>query len=321
MLAFIRDDAHITQDKVEQDSSKRKNLAALKGVLRSKHMVQPWTDAHDLTTRVVESLRNHISDDEDGHSPRPGWYRGDSLGYSGNVADELARLSAENDTLRRRLDEINASRAPQLDLVDIGNLKITEFKAQRSLYTFNSFGRANSPSSIASVMIGTVPTEEYEKFLDDVNRSFEVKLRIVNSGNKAAKDVVVDFEFMPCTEAALMEPELPQSAIMATVSIPPRWKTDPAEHAYIDQRRRDGDSAFVRQRIRSVSPGIGEDLVPFVVHSKHLNGEGWTMVCKYSVTDSEGSTLKGSFSIAVEFDRTKTMTETEIKTAFRATKS
>jgi hypothetical protein len=319
VLGFIREDAYITQDKAEQDSAMRDRLAALKSTLRQKHLVQNWTDADDLARKVVEALRNHINDDEDGECPRPGWYRGDSVGFSPDVAGELARLSAENEKLRRRLDDLTSVKeAAQFEIVDAAGNKLTEYRNASPRYAFVK-DRTQRHETVPSLHFeASVPPSKYVAFVDEINRSLEVGIRILNKGGRSAKDVVVDLEFLSCAAVELEPPRRPRpSSSFVDFSVAPRWKTDATEHAYIDRYRATGDNGFVRQRIKLIAPGVSEELVPFWVTAKQLDPGGWSMTCNYSITDSDGSALKGTFSLVVTFGKTTNLTEAQIEAVFK----
>ncbi len=312
VLGFIREDGSITQDKVERGETERKKLSEFKATLQKKHLVQKWTDGDDLARKVVEALRNHINDDEDGDHPRPGWYRGDSFGFSANVADELARLSVENDGLQRRLEEINALRNVFFELIDANGERVTELRLKRPRRTLAKYDSAGVAGFQA-------PKEQIAQFLEKLNRSLEVSFRVLNKGNRAAKDIVVDFEFVRC---ARIEPDAPERPRGAYVIFPgsqagENWKVDPKEHAYIDKFRVENKrNGFLRQRVKAIAPGVNEELVPFWVSALDASDGGWTMECNYSITDSDGAQLKGTMPIFVEFGGTEELTTSEIERRF-----
>lgn len=96
VLAFVRSYNHVTGDKVDPD---RTNIDALRTIVRDTHHAPEWSDATDLASKVAHSLWEQISKDEGTAKERVGWIRG-SEAASGAVTAELARLSAENATLR-----------------------------------------------------------------------------------------------------------------------------------------------------------------------------------------------------------------------------
>ncbi len=301
VLGFVRDDSHITQDKAEADPIKRAKLTAFKGVLRQTHMVQGWTDGADLARKVVDALRNHIADDEDAGRARPGWYRGDKIVLPGNVAPELARLSSENEAMRRQIAQLTSLGGVALEVVSssggsvAGGIRII---ATRCLVSRGARGRDSSTFG----MLSSPSSGEFAEYTERINRSVLVELSIQNSGHKPARDVVIDLHLDRCAAVELALPDPPSAlSVMAIAHAGVDWKTDPKEHVYIDHYRAAGGAATVRQRVKTIVPGVRESLVPFWVTTSGDGVSDWTVDCAYCAADTSGATVKGSVQIGVHF--------------------
>ncbi|MBK7872138.1 MAG: DUF4062 domain-containing protein [Saprospiraceae bacterium] len=92
-------DDKIEKDKrlvLEQDNNKE--LKAFKQFVTEKKVVRFWNDVRDIKYFILESL-NEFEKRED----LIGWIKGDQAVDSGEIAEQLARLSKENAELRERL--------------------------------------------------------------------------------------------------------------------------------------------------------------------------------------------------------------------------
>lgn len=126
ILAFIRDMSAIPADRLDADRTRIDNF---KSLIKQKHLYSTWKQKDDLAKAVSTALTTQITDDLDETRQRPGWYRGDALpGPSPEIAEEIARLSAENNRLRRALEELQASKIAQLEVVDSQLSPLSEYK-------------------------------------------------------------------------------------------------------------------------------------------------------------------------------------------------
>src|SRR4051812_21981391 len=78
VLAFIRDSAHVTMDKIDRGKA-AELLEVFVKTVRGSHLCEKWTTEEDLCSRVSQAVRKAIEDAELDGTPRPGWYRGDQL--------------------------------------------------------------------------------------------------------------------------------------------------------------------------------------------------------------------------------------------------
>jgi Domain of unknown function (DUF4062) len=139
-LVFIRSKASISAVNVEDNSSLAKKLESFKKRVKERHHCVEWGTKEELVASVSNALRNHILDDEDSGTPRPGWYRGDELPKAATL-DEFARLSTEAAELKSKLESLRAgiADAPSLALVYRNQLPVTkEHKIDRSLKIYDS---------------------------------------------------------------------------------------------------------------------------------------------------------------------------------------
>ncbi|MRG98616.1 DUF4062 domain-containing protein [Polyangium spumosum] len=316
VLGFIRADTHITQADVEKDAAKQAKLITFKARLKKQHLVQEWTDAEDLARKVVEALRNHIHDDEDRRCPRPGWYRGDSIDFSSTVADELARLSAENEALRRQVEEVKGGKRVCLELTDAYDNVFVD--SSEVAYEVPKYVLNRESAAIVDAVTGVVSSShsEYERFLDRANRSMTFHARVRNTGNKPAKEVTVDLEFEGCEQVNLVGYEAP-SVPEHLRGIAPRWKMDTARHVYIDRTFGRGGKVCVRQRVKNIAPGVAEDLVYFLVRAEAMDANGWSVTCSYSITDADGARTKGSFLLVTQFKTQEALSEEQVAARFK----
>jgi hypothetical protein len=74
VLAFVRDQASITANKMDTDAAEK--LAAFILKINTNHLCSTWKTADDLALRIVQALSRAIQDAEDDGIPRPGWVRG-----------------------------------------------------------------------------------------------------------------------------------------------------------------------------------------------------------------------------------------------------
>lgn len=87
-------------DKRETDEKKRPKLEAFKKKVMSK-IVEFWEDRKSLRAAFAESFMNLVS-----QRPRDGWVRA-SQAARPEVANEIARLSKENKSLRAKVEDYN----------------------------------------------------------------------------------------------------------------------------------------------------------------------------------------------------------------------
>ncbi|WP_437687423.1 DUF4062 domain-containing protein [Sorangium sp. So ce176] len=297
VLAFIRRDSAVTQNLAERNPDNTQKLAEFKKKLRDNHLVRDWSQDSDLVHAVVESLRNHIADDEDNDRARPGWFRGDSIDASPNVLEELARLSRENEDLRQRLKSIEGGTAV-LGVVDEHGAPLAGIQYDSTMHTL---------SDASSKSLSRKLFDAQKNFLDKYNRLVHVELYISNSGARAAKDVLVDLSFEPCEDIQLVRERAPShvsdySAVSPTLI--PRWMTSPTEHVYIDRHRVQNGRGIVRQRIKSVATGTTERTVGFwVLLARSENGISCT--CSYHLTAIDGEKFSGEIPISINYTRSK----------------
>jgi hypothetical protein len=98
ILAFL----HGAPDKIEvgktdKDTDQAKRLDEFRAKLRSGRIVEFWSDANDLCTKVVIAISNTIN-----LAPAVGWVRGDQA-IDPKVLQEAQRLRIENAELQRRI--------------------------------------------------------------------------------------------------------------------------------------------------------------------------------------------------------------------------
>lgn len=208
ILAFVREATHVSGDMVETETGRTRKLKAFRRKVESAHLREPWTTDEDLVGRVANALGRAILDDEDNDTPRPGWYRGDTI-PSAHVAEELAQLSTqsrqlmeENVQLREMMRGI-AIRPPELRLMISSsydeNVRMLPLgRVHTIVEPVPTQPRAgNSPSTVAARIkaqwADTVQT--WKRLNAEAKRGNETDwliLSIENQGEVHAKNVVVE---------------------------------------------------------------------------------------------------------------------------------
>lgn len=307
VLAFIRNDRSITADKLDDGPDKhikQAKLQALKNHLRDTHLCVPWDQAEDLAAAVSDGLRNHIDDDESEGIAPTGWVRG---GDMLRTASELARLSEENRDLRARVAAFEIGRVElQFALRNVasedGNegglieLDGRELEMPRTLFRY----QRPAPQRAFGIDLGDLYTggpshEDYESWVDKVNRSTPIQLSVANTGKRKATDVVVKIHIAPAND------------ISRDVDPPTRFPnvspiSHPSQNVYIESIRVvDDGSASVLVRIRNIAPGLYAEIddlyvllpdpeTPVVVQATATDGEGDSVSVRFEIVNRvEGS--------------------------------
>ena len=287
VLAFIRDQAAVTQDKAERDPSRVAMLEDFVHLVESNHHREGWTDQADLVSRVSTALNNHVQDDEHDGRERPGWYRGDQLPASAEALDEMARLSKENADLRTELASHRAER-PRLEVWSHGKQVSDELFLQQP--------RVKLPESIAKTdsydifSASRLEADPY-KVADAINTTIWFKFALHNSSSVPARSVRVQISIAPAEDIVIR----PASMIMIPIT---DRRANPTAHVYIDQYSADGGVGRIIQRIKSVNPGGDEPLVKFGVRLPR-DVQHHQLKCHVSATDEGGLVLDVKFSVIV----------------------
>lgn len=97
VLAFKREDSHITKAGMESEPNQQERLRAFEKEVADAHKWTRWTTADDLAEKVSFSLTTAIADDLEDGKPRPGWYRGGAAtGMSGEWPVQASPEIAES---------------------------------------------------------------------------------------------------------------------------------------------------------------------------------------------------------------------------------
>lgn len=300
ILAYIRDPASVTADKMESEPEQQTRLRDFIAEVKSRHLCKSWKQADDLRHEVVQALTQKIMDDEDADRARPGWFRGDEL-PSAISMDEFARLSAEAADLRRLLAE-HSSRKAVLSLAWRDGDDNHDFVVSRERLVLD--GPDVDPFGRPSVYAGQSPTNR----LADMNRSFPLDLILRNSGAVAARNITVDIEIGHA--AGLV--------VYPTSTFSPNrnpWQLDAQQHVYVDRWSEPDPKigrnvANMRQRVRLIAPSGSEELVGVTLY---LDANQTQVNLTYQVRDEDGATAEGSLRGTLNITGTRTVTSEEAR--------
>lgn len=297
VLSFIRDLTEIKVTHTDQGEGAREKQDKLRQFIaqvKDKHHAITWRDKEDLAKKVGASLANHIREDEDSDSPRPGWFRGDSIIFSPNAVDEMARLSAENNTLRHELAKLHEANNVELAILNAEKLPLEDLTVNRKFLIYREDRTMIDPFGPDSAA--------YKKFIDRQNRIIWLKLKIINKGTSPASDVVVDISASPVDEMLDRSDPLP-----SMIRVPIGRSVALGGHVYIDSTEAVNNTGKMRQRIKTIAPGITESLLPFglLVHGEGGENLSQTSIIarvNYCVTDRSGKKCEGEFIATAVFD-------------------
>jgi hypothetical protein len=105
VLAFLHaDPQRIEVGRTDRKKSLAKKLEAFRTRLSKRvRMIDRWTDAQDLCTKVILALTHQAN-----LTPRVGWVRGDQA-VDPKMMQEMQRIRTENEDLKRRLAQLDAA--------------------------------------------------------------------------------------------------------------------------------------------------------------------------------------------------------------------
>ena len=296
VLAFIREDAHITADKSENESEPREKLSRLKEELRGKHLCEQWGTTDDLKSKVVQALQNQIGEDEDSGEPRPGWYRGDEIGGPSTL-EEFARLSSENAELKSRLDTLTGDTKEQLELIEQDGNPVhprRERETQRVRVV-------TSPSSAFMADFGRPRPADLEEYINAKRQTVWLEFRVLNRGQKPARNVVADFRAVPVSGVYVHSLRRSSPIVIKQAATP--FYLDPSEHTYVEYRREADGVGEIRQRVKQIAVGGHEDLIAmgFQAQTMSQSDEDVQIEITYNVRSEDGVTTEGKFSVTMHF--------------------
>lgn len=299
VLAFLREQSSIPGDMVERDSEKLKKLQDFIGKVKTTHLCRTWKTAEELSAIVASSLRNHIQDDEDDSRVRPGWIRGDSI-PSLTSLNEFARLSAENARLKSELAFAQNSQKQRATLCLIHSADDGSDSPVKRLVTRAPVFKP-APAVGQKAALGVLSMDprraELQAYLKKVNSSMLLELSVKNTGQVAARNVVVDFKFPNSKDIHLhLKPDSDSGAELI------KDVRDSSRHCHVTSKSKQA----TRQRLKLIAPGVAEPLVRFYVEFGNvISGGEDKLVGHYSIVDEEGSNAQGQIEIVKQWDSTE----------------
>lgn len=207
VLAFVRERDVSTKPKErENDPELKKKVDQFVSKATANKMCDFWTTPEDLATKIAVALPKVFL-----RHKRPGWIRAET--DSGNISEELARLSKENNHLRRKLEQLKEEeKKPDLKIRINGQEEITLEKKKFELpsipsklsfsdvpdelrdsvreYEINSYN-----SRIPSKEILEKLEDEYRAYWEINENSNPIKVEVVNTGEAKANSVWLGVDF------------------------------------------------------------------------------------------------------------------------------
>lgn len=288
VLAFIREEGHITGDKADKDPEKQRELAAFKKELKDAHHCERWTTVEDLRAKVAQALHLNIQEDEAEGNARPGWFRGDEVPASPTALEEFARLSADNGEMRQRLARLDEAAVADLCLEPLGPF----VKRTPRIHVVSDGDTTDYNETVA------------REYIDEVIPTVWFELNLVNRGRGVATNVVCDFDLSGVEAFSVYSIEPSTHAVNKTQFF------DPGAHVHIDYSARQ----HLRQRVRSVAPDGYESLVRFGVKVRSLNLSGDETVhmsIPYQIRSDRAESVGGSLDVSLVFIGAQHLSGTE----------
>jgi hypothetical protein len=293
VLAFIRDAAHITADKVDRGKA-AEHLEAFVKTVRGAHLCEKWTTEEDLCSRVSQAVRKAIEDAELDGTPRPGWYRGDQLPSLATV-DELAVLSLENRKLRAQVAAFARPEGVVLEILDAAGKAQGDIEVAQPRYEVY----AEDSELFAHRRV----SGRFVQVADLVSRTYWLELKMRNSGDKVARNALIDFD-VDGADWIVLTRDTAQS-LEGRPDEEPQTATSPNEHVYVDQRTRREGGTRVRQRIKHIAVSAVETLIPMGLRGA-IGADGQLrFTVKYRALNEDGESKEGSFTIVVSCTQTR----------------
>ncbi len=298
VLAFVREKAHITGNKIDT-GDKAVKLAAFVARLQETHLYTRWTSPEDLNAKVASALRRAIDDDADDDTPRAGWIRGDV--NPRNVAEEMARLSKENAELRASAADLDATK-PCLEVLWDGEAPTDRVLQQPRLIVSDQQGRRHQ---LAGFLESSRSLSEHAEYW---TRALWLPLQVRNSGTAVARGVKAQFSFKGVDELEFDRVHLDRL-------IPKQWWSDPTRSVHLDRHRAGDGKGEADQRIRSIGIDQAEALVRMALLAPEdaLPGGVFEFQVSYVVTEESGTRAEGSFKVQVVLGEERAVTEDELK--------
>ncbi|MEO8902551.1 MAG: DUF4062 domain-containing protein [Polyangiaceae bacterium] len=309
VLAFIRERSKILATELDKDEADRQRLAAFIKLVSANHLKQNWNTHDDLATHVVHALRSHIDNDEEDGKARPGWYRGDQL-PSRAALDEFARLSAENAELKTKLEGFALGQSEKLALVDRKGAELVDEVARLARVTVVYPDAL--PRGIVSFPIAQRDRTEVHQFAHLNGMTHWMAFRVLNTGLKAARNIVADFLVTGCSDVLIHEMiDPPVRATIAFRGIETRsFYENPNEHCFVESSSSGGGIAKVRQRIKQVAARGGhEDLIRMGFCAERAARDA--MVVNYVIRSEDGVTAEGAVTVSLKVEEVD-LTEDEV---------
>ena len=205
-------------------------------------------------------------------------------------------LSLENRKLRAQVEALARSERVVLDVLDVSGNVPSNIEVTQPFYICEAPSRQSDAIRISLFASAFEP--DLENFVNDVNRTYWLKLQLRNSGNKVARNILIDIDIDGAEKIALLRESMPSGYV--SVDIEPQWVTSPNEHVYVDYRRR-REGVLVRQRTKYVAVSASESLIPMGLRGSIDSDAQLRFAVKYRAVSEDGESTEGSFTIVVAF--------------------
>lgn len=285
ILVFLRELDSTPGTKVDSD---RTQIEAFRRVVRSVRLYKAWRQKEDLSREVSAALAAQISDDIDDEAGRLGWLRGDTS-LTPEIAEELARLSAENNRLRLEVESrqktVMLEALPRILTEEGQPIDGPEYEKRQYILR----------DPILSPL-----SDSYTSFLRRRNRTFWFTLGISNRGTAPASEVVVDLTISGAIRVISTPEKIPGGHEDRTHS----------DHVQVDNPKKQNGHWSVRQRIKSIAPSLDESLRPIGVI---FSDEPQDFSIVFCVTDQSGYRVDGSFSPIIRLGKMENITISQLR--------
>lgn len=244
----------------------------------------------------MHALRGHIDADEDDGRARPGWYRGDEI-PSGLAVEEFARLSAENTELKSKLQKVDSETLEELSVKSLDGSPLRNQVAQlKYIRVVEPRGSGGVDYTRIAMAFDRRDSGEVEEYALAKGLTHWVKVVLVNSGRKVARNVVAEFTATACRRVLVHNMVRPPTKGPQLIVRNKEWYYDPSQPCFVAEDNSADGVGIVRQRIKQVAARGGEEKLIAMGFCADLSRRK-QMVVTYNIRSEDGALCTGTFTI------------------------